>query len=238
MAVKGKGRKAAKNAKRKTEQADQKRRDGAAVCGAPKRTKPGEICMMPAGSGTDHPGTGKCRHHGGTSRSHRVGAAHAELNGMARALHVSPAQALQAALSLTAGQTAYARQKVAELREDEMYERHINRETGIPQVLPNVWLVVLENSVGRMAKFAKLASDAGIAERDMNVKEAQTQMMGALLQGVLGELDLTPEQLARVAPAIRKNMQMLPRGEEPEGNPVIEGTAEENETVLVEAEAA
>jgi hypothetical protein len=42
-------------------------------CGG--RTRAGTPCKLPAGHGTDHPGIGRCDHHGGATPTHR---AHAE----------------------------------------------------------------------------------------------------------------------------------------------------------------
>ncbi len=48
-------------------------RAGHERCGG--RTRRGTPCRLPAGHGTDHPGVGRCDHHGGATPTHR---AHAE----------------------------------------------------------------------------------------------------------------------------------------------------------------
>lgn len=210
--------KRAKNKAREEKRKQQAQRDGSPLCLAVKRD--GSECMQKAGAGTSHPGSGRCKHHAGATRAHRIKAAHEEVNGMATGLQVSPAQAIQAALSLTAGQVAYATAKLAEVPENEMFEEVINRETGVPQILPNVWLVVQQDCIAKLAKYGKTASDMGLAERDMNLREAQTQMVAQLLQGVLGELNLSAAQQKKVAPAIRQHLQLMPSEQ-----PVVDGTA-------------
>lgn len=39
----------------------------AEICGATKRDGSGDKCHQPAGWGTDHPGEGKCKYHGGAT---------------------------------------------------------------------------------------------------------------------------------------------------------------------------
>lgn len=205
--------KSARTAKRKAEMEQQAKRDGAAICGAHKGR--GRICMAKAGAGTDHPGTGRCKYHTGATRAGKLSAAREQMNGMAVARQVSPAQAIQAALGMAAGHVAHTSQKVSELTDEELHATFINRETGIPQVVENVWLTLQREALKDMAKFAKLAHDMGIAERGMTLKEMQTQMAAQLLQGVLGELGLTEAQRKKVAPAIREVSRRLGTGEEP-----------------------
>lgn len=51
----------------------------------------------------------------------------------------------------------------------------------------------------RCARFAKLALDAGIAERQVRVAEQQGALIAGVLQRVLDALDLSPEQRRMVA---------------------------------------
>jgi hypothetical protein len=43
--------------------------DTPSLCGGPKRQSPGP-CTRPAGWGTGHPGSGRCKLHGGSTRNH------------------------------------------------------------------------------------------------------------------------------------------------------------------------
>lgn len=220
-------KKAQKNARRKAEQAEQKKVDMAAICGA--TTKAQKICMRQAGYGTDHVGRGRCKFHTGATRNGQLAAARQQMNGMAVARNVTPAQAIQAALSLSAGHLAYTTEQVSQLTDEELFQMVVNRETGIPQIVENYWMTLQKEAMKDMAKFAKLAHDMGISERGMNLKEMQTQMMAQLLQGVLGELGLTAAQKKKIAPAIREHMRRI-------GSPGTEQTEEENSQTVIDAE--
>ena len=48
---------------------------GKPKCGAKKHGGDGGPCTRPAGWGTDHAGTGRCKLHGGATRNHKLNAA-------------------------------------------------------------------------------------------------------------------------------------------------------------------
>jgi hypothetical protein len=181
-----------------------KRRDGQAICGAPKKN--GDPCLWEAGRGTDHPGTGRCYKHGGLQQD--VGAAAAEAAGMATAIPVSPGQAVQAVLNVAAGQFAYATAMVGGLDESQMFEM---TEAG---AVPNRWVRLQLSIMDRITKYSRAAADIGINERQMKLAEAQTAMMGELLERVMGRLELTPKQRKAVGPAIRAELPALVAGAE------------------------
>lgn len=190
----------AKSAQRRKEEA--KRKLGAALptppaCGARKRN--GKPCKREAGWGTSHPGRGKCKLHGGASKSHRDKAVRDEVNGMARPISVSPASALETVLHLAAGQLAYATWKVGELTDDELVGSDGYHE----------WFRLQRLAMSDVAKFAKISADAGIDERLALVAERRTEQMAQFLDGVMSQLNLTGEQRKLVGPAIRKTMATI-----------------------------
>jgi hypothetical protein len=75
---------------------------GHGSCGALKRD--GGVCRLQAGKGTDHVGVGRCKYHGGSTRTHRRAAsvelARREIQalGLATPAPVGPAEALLTAL--------------------------------------------------------------------------------------------------------------------------------------------
>lgn len=221
--------KSARNKQRKEEQERLRKSDLAKICGATTKAK--KICLRQAGYGTDHPGSGRCKFHTGSTRSGKLAAAREQMNGMAVARSVTPSQAIQAALSLSAGHLAYTTEQVSQLSDDELFAMVVNRETGIPQIVENYWMTLQKEAMKDVARFAKLAHDMGISERGMNLKEMQTQMMAQMLQGVLGELGLTAAQKKKVAPAIREVMRRS-------GSPGDEQSPEENAQTIIDAEPA
>jgi hypothetical protein len=103
-------------------------------CGAPRRSddlargiqSKGKPCRNPAGMGTDHPGIGACKFHGGRQPSHTV---HAERVRAAERLQkkaarygvgidVTPDQALLSLVREAAGNVAWLSARMEELLED------------------------------------------------------------------------------------------------------------------------
>lgn len=162
--------------------------------------------MWEAGRGTDHPGTGKCWKHGGLNQT--VGAAADQAAKMSTAIEVTPGQAVQGVLNLASGQLAYATAMVGGLDEAQMFE-----ET-IAGVVPNRWVRLQLQLEDKIVKFARAAADMGISERQMQLAETQTAMMGRLLEAVMDKLELTPEQRKGVGPAIREALPALVSGGE------------------------
>jgi hypothetical protein len=122
---------------------------------------------------------------------------------MATAIQVTPGQAVQAVLNVAAGQFAYATAMVGGLDEAQMFE-----ET-IAGAVPNRWVRLQMNIMDKLSKYSRAASDMGISERQMQLAEQQTAMMGKLLEAVMDKIDLTPAQRKQVGPAIRESMPAL-----------------------------
>lgn len=205
--------KADKNRKRKADAEAQAKRDSAHRCLAEKRS--GQPCMREAGWGTDHPGTGRCKDHGGTRRAGQVAAAAQEMSGMAKPLNVTPGMAMDAVMRLAAGQLVFATMKVADLDDDELYVKaEYNEEARTYKMMPHKWVALQDQCMQRLARYAKLAADAGIAERQTSMQEAQTAMVAELIERVLGEVGLSEKQRTKVGPAIRRHLVALPGGQE------------------------
>lgn len=122
---------------------------------------------------------------------------------MAKSLPVTPGQAVLGVLHLGTGQLAYVTAKVAELDEKEMFEKGLTGEQ------PSRWLRLQRDLMDRVSRYAKLAGDMGIAERQIALAEQQTAMMKELLEGVMGEVGLTAAQRKKVGPAIRKHLSLV-----------------------------
>lgn len=180
------------------------RRDGEPFCGAPKPN--GDPCLWKAGQGTDHPGTGRCWKHGGRSQS--VGAAAEQTESMATAIPVTPGQAILGVLQLAAGQLAYCTAMVGGLSEEQMFEETIGG------AVPNRWVRLQIQIMDRLSKYSRAAADMGIQERQMQLAEEQTRMVGSLLEAVMDDLKLTKSQRKEVGPSIRRNLPALMAGSE------------------------
>lgn len=172
-----------------------------AKCGANKRT--GGTCQQPAGLGTNHPGHGRCKFHGGATPSGELAGAKAELNSLAQGLPVTPSRAVLGTLHLAAGQLAYATLKVGELDEEDMFVDTIAGK------MPHHWIRLQGELEERVVRFSAAAAHMGVAERQTDLMAAHTEMMGELLRTVITDVGLTAAQRKKLGPALRKALPLI-----------------------------
>lgn len=179
-------------------------------CGAESRT--GGTCGLPAGWGTDHVGVGRCRKHGGNTKSHRAAAA-SEMAG--RALRrlgqpidgAQPQEQLLAMVCEAAGNVATLRDLVSELAVpgdmpdtvDEGLERPLGRlwgarfhASGMPtgEALEHVLVGMYRDWADRLVKYSSEAIRCGIAERQVELAEAQAGLVARVIMGLLDDPEL------------------------------------------------
>lgn len=91
-----------------------------ARCGAVRK---GKTCTLAAGHGTNHPGAGRCKHHGGSSPAGELNAgltlARREFAVMGIPISVEPHAAILECIAIAAGEVAYAGDRISELAPDE-----------------------------------------------------------------------------------------------------------------------
>lgn len=138
---------------------------------------------------------------------------------MGVALDVEPHEALLQCVRLTAGEVVYCNQMIAELAPDEAVGHPleiVNREgytseegqvsyeerrEKVPMM--NIWIRTRAAALERLAKFAKMALDAGVDERRVRLAEGFTGVLAPVLREFMEQLELTPEQQKK-APALLK----------------------------------
>jgi hypothetical protein len=175
------------------------------VCGAQKKQGEGK-CQRPAGWGTDHVGFGTCKLHGGRMRNHQVAAARAEVRAEAASqavngIPVDPATALLRCVQLAAGQVAYASKQIM---------LSMDPTSDSPEETANSpWGRVQSEAMDRLARYSKMALDAGATEKQINFAEKYGREMASILRTALEELELTKEQKERAPEVIRKNLLPL-----------------------------
>lgn len=81
--------------------------------------------------------------------------------------------------------------------EDEFFERTIVGD------VPNRWFRLEQSQGDRVAALAATMVRNDLGERMARIREAEAVMMMASIRRVLDRLDLTPEQRAKVGPALR-----------------------------------
>jgi hypothetical protein len=175
-------------------------RDRHNLCGAKKKN--GKLCRKFAGEGTDHLGWGRCKYHLGNTPAHKKHAIAQEAKRRAVAfgepVDIDAGTALIAVLQLSAGHLAWLRYSLS--FEDDKTSHNA-------QVL----LRMYDDERDRVARIAKAALDAGVAERQVRLAER----VGAELAEVLGAvfddaaLALTQKQRARLPEVLRRHLTAL-----------------------------
>src|SRR3982751_929972 len=89
----------------------------------------GKPCQIPAGSGTDHFGVGRCKRHLGNRQRYRGEAAWLMAHAFAREFMITPWDALLMAVRVAAGKLMYAQEKIAEAQDDLELEGRFVRRT-------------------------------------------------------------------------------------------------------------
>lgn len=151
------------------------------VCG--RKTPAGRTCRQLPGNRTDHRGYGPCRAHG-TRDEHEGWVIAVEI---AKELNITPWEALLKGVRLAAGRVAWVDQTL------EQTTRACDGNMEDPRVVK--WLKESRLERTLMAKMAKAAIDAGVAERLVRQTEMEGQLVAAAVVKALDSLDfLTLEQ--------------------------------------------
>lgn len=163
------------------------------TCGA--RTKSGTPCKRQRGWGTDHKGYGQCRRHGGNTPDGIKGAARermeAEGGNMAMGRRVEPIDALLHVVYATAGRVEWLGRQVAAIEAGDML---VDSPRGM-ELAAYAKFHGLE--LDRLARVSKMALDAGVAERRVQMAERTGALIGAAFEDALAEVgtDVLPAEI-------------------------------------------
>lgn len=208
-----------------------------ARCGAKKKTAAG-TCTMVAGWGTDHLGYGQCKLHGGASPNGIKHAATQAARHLAVELDVEPHDALLWCVRVAAGEVRFYTQKISELEEAQLIVRQetvVSREllvgaeddvegsgetlgyqelkrTSTADAHLHIWVEGRAQAVDRLAKYSKMALDAGVEERRVRIVEQLGSELGDAFAAVFAELKLTPEQQKRAPAIVHRTLYALEAG--------------------------
>ncbi len=105
---------------------------------------------------------------------------------MGGALEIEPTQALLECVYRAAGQAAWLRAKVESLRHDELL---VPGAHGAP--VPHTWVRLEQEALDRLARLSKMALDAGVAERTLQIAERTGQLIAAALDDAIAPLALS-----------------------------------------------
>lgn len=115
---------------------------------------------------------------------------------IARALDISPWEALLLAVKRAAAWSAFYEFKLSEVDDR-------NDDALRPGGSHYEWVLAVERTTDKMARYAKMAVDAGVAA--MLVQQARTEgeLIARVLNSALGAVDLTVDQEAKIRQALR-----------------------------------
>lgn len=187
-----------------------------ALCGA-KRKQGGGTCKHEAGWGTDHPGHGKCKLHGGATPNHRR-AAQREIAAEAVATYglpreVAPHQALEEELWRAAGHVAFLAAEVASLDDAELTAPvgvAGESEDGVrhhPRFEPHVLVRLYQSERRHLAEIAKTCIAVGLEERRVQVAERQGELLAKVIRGVLSDLGVADRP--EVPKVVRRHLALV-----------------------------
>lgn len=193
--------------------------DGSLRCGA--QTRAGTKCTQAAGWGTDHVGHGACKLHGGAMRNHKVAAQKSiaaeavKTYGLPR--EVDPRDALLEEVHRTAGAVDWLRGQVEALAPDtvtwgvteEKSSTGKDGDSRTEAAAVNVWVQLYQAERKHLVDVCKAAISAGIEERRVKLAEQQGALLASVIRGILGDLELTPAQAARVSEVVPRHLRAM-----------------------------
>lgn len=203
------------------------------------KTRAGGRCTQVAGFGTTHPGSGPCKFHGGATPAHVSKALIKQAERIAARMSVpidiDPLNALLQCVRLAAGEEFYWRMYIEDLEErgidmvgnpvqtltrplklggedGEDPGSPVREVTELPVDL-HIAVKAWHESTDRLAKFSKLAIDAGCDIRLVQLEEQKGALFASAVRGILEELGVVIDSVTSAV--VRKHLT------------IIAGTAEE-----------
>lgn len=189
------------------------------------------LCHLPAGHGTDHPGFGTCKRHGGSTRQSRLAAERQAVSGLlatyGEPIDVDPAQALLSEVQRTAGHVEWLGRILAALPPEEltfgraevvsrpapsgdgsvyMVAEEIKARAGAHQI---VQLYQAERK--HLVFVSKAAIDAGASMRMVEMFTEVGAAYVSMIERVLDALELSPAQAARVPQLLTGELEQITR---------------------------
>lgn len=187
--------------------------DVSILCNA--KRKDGTYCRKPKGWGTNHPGYGKCRYHGGSTRNHGIAAAREMAMERMRTyggpIEIDPHEALLQEVKRSAGHVKWLGDLIGKFESHEDLKQYSHaatnrdtKETIFTWERPAVWVQMYQDERQHLAKVCKMALDAGVAEKQVQIAETQGQIMAAGIQLLLEGLGLTKQQWQKAPGLVRR----------------------------------
>lgn len=202
--------------------------DPMGICGA--KTRRGKPCKQPQGHGTGHPGTGRCKLHGGASPQAEVSGAvvlaRREAQVMGIPMDLEPHDALLECIRIAAGEVHYASERIVELEPGQAvgpvvstrplkYEKGAESSTerveehGPPAL--HIWIEARHQAMDRLVNYSRIAIAAGIAERQVKLAEGQAEQLAEAMRRLAAALGYDPAD-PKVREAMRGSLTVIDGG--------------------------
>lgn len=114
---------------------------------------------------------------------------------MAQIVDITPWEALLLAVKRAAAWVAFYESKVAEATDDDDLRPGGDRHD---------WVVALERVNDKLARYSKMAVDAGVAQMLVMRARTEGETIARVLNAALGEAGLSEEQETRLRGALRR----------------------------------
>jgi len=166
-------------------------------CGAMIR-RTGELCSIRAGAGTAHLGVGACFRH--DTQVERAAGAWTVAHVIARIEDISPWEALLLAVKRAAAWARFYDVKLGEAPDDDALA---------PNGSHHHWVVAAERVNDKLARYSKMAVDAGVAAMLVQRARAEGEEIARVLNAAIGAAELDEEQETRLRVALRQALMEL-----------------------------
>jgi hypothetical protein len=120
---------------------------------------------------------------------------------MGHPIDIDPNDAILWAMRIEAGEVAYCDAQIQRLSEDELFERPqrehvVELPSGQIETIVEIrdaeqmnrWVLWRDHAMERMARFAKMAIDAGIEQRQLELAEQQAHQLVQVITSILTDL--------------------------------------------------
>lgn len=150
---------------------------------------------------------------------------------------IAPEDALQKCIDITHGELLYCDLQIAKLREadatapisSERTHEELDKRGSVHELREltaqsteqlHIWITTRQGVADRLARYSKMALDAGVEERRVQLGERQAEIVATIILAVVGDrrLGLTDEQRAHVPAVLAEHVGRF-------DEPAIDGTA-------------
>lgn len=177
----------------------------------------GGTCQQPKGFGTDHPGYGNCRYHGGRTQSGKIHAARERAQEIAadqkqrfggmRVTNVVAEQVLLEEVARSAAMVRFLEDKISQWPAEfktgtglpRLVEEHYGANTvTVSESERRAWLYEYRQERKHLVEVTKSAISAKLSERVVSMAETQGYLFAQMLRATFAEIHLTAEQARKV----------------------------------------